>query len=347
MSVDTIRPVNWQDNMLVLMDQRYLPSQEINFICKTSGDAITAIREMVVRGAPAIGVTAAFGSVLAARESWSKLGKNWKRAVEPLLQDLSLARPTAINLIWAINQMRLVIKSCPDEQNPEEALLSRAMQIMNEDIASNHKMGEFGAALIKEPCSVLTHCNAGALATAGYGTALGVIRSAYAAGKIERVYADETRPWLQGARLTAWEMVKEGIPVSLLADGAASWLMKKGKVSWVIVGSDRIAANGDVANKIGTYATAIAARYHGIGFMVVAPTTTIDMSVENGDFIPIEERNPDELLQIAGTDSAAHGSDAWNPVFDITPAALVDVLVTEKGVILKPDKQKIHDLMSP
>jgi len=346
MSVDNIRPIKWQDNLLVLLDQRYLPDQEVNYICKTCDDAITAIRDMVVRGAPAIGVTAAFGVVLAARQSWVQLADNWKRAVEPMLQDLSLARPTAINLVWAIDQMRKSIKSCPDEENPESALLDRAMQIMDEDIASNHKMGELGAELITEPCSVLTHCNAGALATAGYGTALGVIRSAFAAGMIEQVYADETRPWLQGARLTAWEMLKEGIPVSLIADGAAPWLMKQGKVSWVIVGSDRIAANGDVANKIGTYAAAIAARHHGIGFMVVAPTTTIDMSVENGDFIPIEVRSSAELLQFSGTACAAKGSHAWNPVFDVTPASLVDVLVTEKGVILKPDRQKIRNLMS-
>ena len=346
MSVDNIRPVLWQDNKLVLLDQRYLPGQEINFTCSSCEDTITAIREMVVRGAPAIGVTAAFGVVLAARQSWKQLAENWKRAVEPMLQDLSLARPTAVNLVWAIDQMRKTIHACPDNENPEPALLKHAMQIMEDDIAANHKMGELGAALITKPCSVLTHCNAGALATAGYGTALGVIRSGYDAGMIERVYADETRPWLQGARLTAWEMVKEGIPVSLLADGAAPWLMKQGKVAWVIVGSDRIAANGDVANKIGTYSAAIAARHHGIGFMVVAPTTTIDMSVESGDFIPIEVRASEELLQIAGTECAASGSEAWNPVFDVTPASLVDAIVTEKGVVLKPDAEKIRDLMS-
>jgi methylthioribose-1-phosphate isomerase len=212
-------------------------------------------------------------------------------------------------------------------------------------------MGALGAALIEEKCAVLTHCNAGALATGGYGTALGVIRSAFAADKIKHVYADETRPWLQGARLTAWEMVQDDIPVSLLVEGAAAHLIKTSQqteqaIQWIIVGSDRIAANGDVANKIGTYALAILARYHGIKFMVVAPTTTIDMNISQGDQIPIEERADHEILEFSGQTIAAQGADARNPAFDVTPAKLVDAIVTEKGVILKPDLEKIRALMT-
>jgi methylthioribose-1-phosphate isomerase len=207
-------------------------------------------------------------------------------------------------------------------------------------------MGELGAALIEEPCGILTHCNAGALATGGYGTALGVVRAARDAGKVERVYADETRPWLQGARLTAWEMVQEHIPVTLLSEGAAAHLMKLGKVKWIIVGSDRIAANGDVANKIGTYGLAVLARHHGVKFMVAAPTSTVDMSIATGDDIPIEERGANEVLCLAGQRVAAEGAEAWNPAFDVTPAELVDAIVTERGVVLAPDAEKMAALMS-
>jgi len=206
-------------------------------------------------------------------------------------------------------------------------------------------MGELGAGLIVAGSSILTHCNAGALATGGYGTALGVIRSAVAAGKIEQVYADETRPWLQGARLTAWELLQDGIPVSLIAEGAASWLMHQGKVQWIVVGSDRIAANGDVANKIGTYQLAVSARHHGVKFMVVAPTSTVDMNVTCGADIPIETRNADELLKCGDKTVAAKGATAWNPVFDVTPAALVDAIVTEQGVVEKPDAKKMLAMM--
>ncbi|MDS4069944.1 MAG: S-methyl-5-thioribose-1-phosphate isomerase, partial [Candidatus Competibacter sp.] len=215
-----------------------------------------------------------------------------------------------------------------------------------EDIAANRRMGELGAALLGERGAVLTHCNAGALATGGYGTALGVIRHGYAAGLIGRVYADETRPWLQGARLTAWELVRDGIPVTLLADGAAATLLRQGEVRWVIVGADRVAANGDVANKIGTYGLAVAARYHGVRFMVVAPTSTVDMRIASGAEIPIEQRAAEELLTLGGQPVAAAGAEAWNPSFDVTPAALVDALVTERGVVLAPDGAKMARLMA-
>ena len=220
-----------------------------------------------------------------------------------------------------------------------------AERIHAEDVAANQRLGELGAALIEERCQVLTHCNAGALATAGYGTALGVIRSAHAAGKIDCVFADETRPWLQGARLTAWELVQDGIPVTLLADSAATWAMRQGNIAWVIVGADRVAANGDVANKIGTYALAVSARYHGVRFMVAAPTSTIDADCPDGDSIPIEQRDAGEIFELGGQRHAASGADAWNPVFDVTPAQLVDALVTEKGVLLKPDRSRIAALL--
>jgi methylthioribose-1-phosphate isomerase len=226
------------------------------------------------------------------------------------------------------------------------AVRALAVRIHDDDVAANRRLGDLGAALIDGPCQVLTHCNAGALATAGYGTALGVIRSAFAQGRIERVLADETRPWLQGARLTAWELVRDGIPVSLIADGAAAWAMRQGQVTWVIVGADRVAANGDVANKIGTYSLAVNARHHGVRFMVAAPVSTIDPACADGDAIPIEQRAEDELLSLGGVRHAAHGASAWNPVFDVTPAALVDVLVTEKGVVEKPDRERIARLLA-
>ena len=224
-------------------------------------------------------------------------------------------------------------------------LLAEAHQIHAEDIAANRRMGELGAALIDRRGAVLTHCNTGSLATGGFGTALGVIRSAFAAGLVTQVYADETRPWLQGARLTAWELVQDRIPVTLLVDGAGAHLMRQGEVRWVIVGADRIAANGDTANKIGTYAAAVVARYHGVRFMVVAPTSTIDMSISDGGQIPIEARAADEVLTLAGRRIAAQGAAAWNPAFDVTPAGLIDAIVTERGVVLAPDAVKMAALM--
>jgi methylthioribose-1-phosphate isomerase len=282
--------------------------------------------------------------VLAAREHYQRAADTWQEALQTDLESLANARPTAVNLAWALARMRALLPL--QEGDPLVPLLAEAQRIHAEDLQANQRMGTLGAALIEGPCAVLTHCNAGALATGGYGTALGVIRSAYQAGKVERVYAGETRPWLQGARLTAWELVQEGIPVSLIADSAASYAMRQGKVRWVIVGADRIAANGDVANKIGTYALAVSARYHGIRCMVVAPTSTIDMRLQDGSSIPIETRAPEELLSLGGCPIAAAGAEAWNPVFDVTPAELVDALVTERGVILAPNAGKIAALLS-
>ncbi len=270
--------------------------------------------------------------------------ENWRQALEADLTLLAESRPTAVNLFWAIERMRGLIDTL--DGDPRAALLAEACRIDAEDLAANRHMGELGAALIEQRCAVMTHCNAGALATAGYGTALGVIRSAHAADKVSQVYADETRPWMQGSRLTAWELLQDDIPVTLLADGAGAHLMKQGEVKWLIVGSDRIAANGDVANKIGTYHAAISARYHGVKLMVVAPTSTIDMSLATGEQIPIEARSEDELLAFAGQQVAAEGARAWNPVFDVTPAELVDAIVTERGVVLQPNAEKMAALMA-
>jgi methylthioribose-1-phosphate isomerase len=339
----TITPIIWTGSHLQLLDQRVLPKQEVYLDFEDAATVALAIRDMVVRGAPAIGITAAFGIAMAARQRFQFNPDNWKSAIEDDLQVLAESRPTAVNLFWAIERMRNKITSI--EGAPFPQLVAEAQSIMEEDIAANRRMGDFGAGLITKPCNVLTHCNAGALATGGYGTALGVIRSAHREGKIQRVYADETRPWLQGARLTAWEMVKEGIPVSLLADGAAAHLMKSGLVDWVIVGSDRIAANGDVANKIGTYMLAVLARRHGVKFMIAAPTSTVDMNISSGEQIPIEERPAGEVLGVFGQAIAAPGAEAWNPAFDVTPAELVDAIVTEKGVVLAPDAKKMLAVM--
>jgi methylthioribose-1-phosphate isomerase len=339
----------WRNDSLYLLDQRQLPGREVFIACpdvRTTAEAITA---MVVRGAPAIGITAAYGIVLAARARFAEGGGDWREEIAADLVVLAASRPTAVNLFWAIDRFGKLIDTL-GPGDPFERLLAEAKAIHAQDRADNRRMGDFGAGLIEPvdgiPTSVITHCNTGGLATGGWGTALGVIRSAFAAGKLERVYADETRPWLQGARLTAWELVRDGIPVSLIADGAAAARMAAGGVSWAIVGSDRIAANGDVANKIGTYGLAVAAHHHGVRFMVAAPTSTIDLTTPNGAAIPIEERSADELLQCAGRRTTAEGVQAWNPVFDVTPAELVDAIVTERGVILNPTVEKIAEHMS-
>jgi len=336
----------WQDGALLLLDQRLLPQEEKFIHCENAADVASAIAGMVVRGAPAIGVTAAYGVVLAARDAWRGAGTGWKQAMQDDLSRLEVARPTAVNLAWAIARMGQRIQTQADDADPEPALLAEARAIHEEDIAANHVLGELGASLIEKRTAVITHCNAGALATGGYGTALGVIRSAWAAGKLTQVYADETRPWLQGSRLTAWELVRDGIPVSLLADGAAAARLAAGGVDWVIVGSDRIAANGDVANKIGTYSLALVAKAHGVKVMVAAPTSTIDMHCPSEADIPIETRDPEELLSCGGKRVASAGANAWNPVFDVTPAGLVDAIVTEKGIIHSPDAKKLRQHMT-
>ena len=337
---DRIRPIRWTGNALELLDQRKLPFVVEYLSCTTSDEVAAAIHDLAVRGAPAIGIAAAWGVVLAAREVMAATPAEAADKLEPALQRLNAARPTAVNLAWALARMRAALKTAGSDWRG--VLELEALAIAEEDLAANRHMGELGTALIGEGSGVLTHCNTGSLATAGFGTALGVIRAGVAQGRIGKVYAGETRPWQQGARLTAWELLQDGIPATLIADSAASHLMKTGAVQWVIVGADRICANGDTANKIGTYQLAIAARHHGAKFMVVAPSSTVDMATPNGDAIHIEERDPGELLGIAGTRTVAEGVPAWNPVFDVTPASLIDAIVTEKGVIEQPDEARMR-----
>lgn len=341
---DSIRPIRFDNKKLYLLDQRILPSQNIEIEYTSSADVAFAIKDMVVRGAPAIGITAAYAVVLAAIQRYAEDKKQWKKLIQQDITLLAEARPTAVNLFWALNEMQALIAEV--EGDPYSLLKQSADEILQQDIEANYTLGQMGAdVLASTGGAVLTHCNAGALATGGYGTALGVIRSAYSDKKIMHVYADETRPWLQGARLTAWEMVQDEIPVTLIAEGAAASLMQQGKISWVIVGSDRIAANGDVANKIGTYGLAVLAKFHGVKFMVAAPTTTIDMNISQGQDIPIEQRSSQEVLQCGDHRVAAEGAQAWNPAFDVTPASLVDVIVTEKGVVENPTVDKIAAMM--
>lgn len=342
--VDSVRAMTWTGKSLRLLDQRYLPAEEKYVDLHTAVGVAEAVRNMVVRGAPAIGVTAAYGVVLAAKKAYQQDRYRWRELVETDLVILAAARPTAVNLAWALARMRDRFRFV--EEDPVPVLLNEAAAIHREDIDANHRMGELGAAIIADCLNVLTHCNTGSLATGGYGTALGVIRTAFARGTLVSVFVNETRPWLQGSRLTAWECRQEQIPVTVIADSAAGALMQQGKVDAVVVGADRIAANGDVANKIGTYSLAVAARHHGLKFIVVAPCSTIDRETSCGGDIPIEDRGGGEITEFAGQNIAPAGVAAWNPVFDITPASLVDVLVTEKGVIDQPDSRKIEALFS-
>ncbi|MGD8515094.1 MAG: S-methyl-5-thioribose-1-phosphate isomerase [Granulosicoccaceae bacterium] len=341
---DSIRAIQWRGEQLSLLDQRLLPHQETWIDLHDAQSTADAIRDMVVRGAPAIGITAAYGVVLAARNRYAQSPDTWRQHIEADLQVLAASRPTAVNLFWALDRMRARIQTITGDPGP--ALLAEAQAIHEEDLVANRRMGELGAAFIDEGSGVLTHCNTGSLATGGYGTALGVIRRAWQEGRLNRVFADETRPWLQGARLTAWELLQDSIPVSLVAEGAAAQLMQSGEVQWFIVGADRVAANGDTANKIGTCTAAIVARHFGVRVMVVAPTSTIDPATPNGGTIPIETRAGEELLECGGQRIAAAGAGAWNPVFDVTPASLIDVLVTEKGAIEHPDTRMIASLLS-
>ena len=337
---DRIRPIRWTGRALELLDQRRLPFEVDYVTCATSDDVAAAIHALAVRGAPAIGIAAAWGTVLAARDVDAEDGKSALAAIEPALRRLNAARPTAVNLAWALARMRRALAAAGSDWR--EALEAQARAIETEDLAANRRMGELGAGLIARGSGVLTHCNTGSLATAGFGTALGVIRAGVAQGRIDKVFAGETRPWMQGARLTVWELQQDGIDATLIADAAASHLIKDGQVDWVVVGADRICANGDVANKIGTYQLAISARHHGKRFMVVAPSSTVDMDTASGDLIEIEERDPAELLGVAGSRIVAEGIHAWNPVFDVTAADLIDAIVTEKGIVERPDEASMR-----
>ena len=333
-SHDTVRSVLWRGDRLRMLDQRKLPFAEDYIDCTTPEEVAQAIRDLVVRGAPAIGIAAAWGVVLAAQRG--------RAAIDAALPLLRAARPTAVNLMWALDRMQQAAAIDADAQ----ALEAEAQRIQDEDLAANRHMGELGAGLLGENVGVLTHCNTGSLATAGYGTALGVIRAGVSSGDIARVFAGETRPWMQGARLTMWELARDAIPATLVSDSAAAHLMKSGQVQWLVVGADRIAANGDVANKIGTYQLAIVARHHGVKVMVVAPSSTVDMATPSGESIEIEMRDPDELLSHAGQRTVVEGATAWNPVFDVTPASLIDAIVTERGIIQHPDEDSMRTLFA-
>ena len=334
---NTLRWISQPSPCLELLDQRLLPRRVEYVVCANAEDTARAIHNMVVRGAPAIGCAAAYGVALEALSLSGQSRDAFAAGIERAVERLAVSRPTAVNLAWALTRMRRVLERGGDAL----ALLDEAHAITREDVAANQAMGALGAALLSDGMRVLTHCNAGALATAGHGTALGVIRSAVEAGKRLHVYADETRPFLQGARLTAWELWQDDIPVTLIADNAAGFLMSRSEIDAVIVGADRIAANGDVANKIGTYPVAVLARRHGIPFYVAAPESTFDLALASGADIPIEERAPEEVTHVAGVRIAAEGVAVRNPVFDVTPAELVTALITERAVIHAPDAATI------
>lgn len=343
-----IRPIQWdkERKTLTLLDQTLLPREETYLEYTDPAEVALAIRDLVVRGAPAIGCAAAYGVALAAIRYTGDDPGELSAAVREAMQALGRSRPTAVNLFWALDRMEDLLDSLREKQCDEirDALENEAIRIFAEDLAACRTMGDFGAELIPGNAKILTHCNAGALATAGYGTALGVIRSAHRDGKVSMVWVDETRPVLQGARLTAWEMVREGIPATLITDSMAGAIMAAGEVDFVVVGSDRIAANGDVANKIGTYTVAVLARRHNIPFIVAAPVSTIDFRIPTGEDIPIEERDPVEVMGYGSERWAPEGVKIYNPAFDVTPAELVTAIVTEKGVLAPPYPQAIAAL---
>jgi methylthioribose-1-phosphate isomerase len=331
-------PLSWQGDRLVLLDQRRLPGEEVYLECRTWPEVADAIRTLAVRGAPAIGVAAAFGVALAGLSSSARDVDALLRDLEAAAEGLAATRPTAVNLFWALDRMRRYAQSHRVLPPPalRAGLVTEAEAICEEDLAANRRLGAFGAELVPARARILTHCNAGGLATAGYGTALGVVRGAVEAGRQPFVWVDETRPVLQGARLTAWELAREGIPHAVIADVAAASTMARGEVDLVVVGADRIAANGDTANKIGTYGVAVLARHHGIPFYVAAPFSTIDPTIPDGSAIPIEERDPREVQELAGRRIVPAASPARNPAFDVTPAALVTAIITERGVFRPP-----------
>ena len=344
-----LSPMRWspasspEGAALWLLDQLRLPGEEVWVECRTASEVAAAIRRMVVRGAPAIGCAAAYGVALAAwRLVEAGVGgeDDVAAALEPVIEELAATRPTAVNLFWALEEMRAAVRGFGQGHGQGHGLAGRlegrAVEIQADDVAMCMQIGEHGAALVPEDATVLTHCNAGALATGGYGTALGVVRSARAAGKRVRVIADETRPFLQGARLTAWELERDGFDVTVIPDAAAAFLLARGEVSCVVVGADRIAANGDVANKIGTYGLAVAAARHGVPFYVAAPSSTLDPATACGADIPIEERAGTELTRLGGVELAPAGARARYPAFDITPADLVAAIITERGVLRPP-----------
>lgn len=343
----TFHTLRWiAPGVLEILDQRRLPGAVEYLALHDAAEVADAIRDLAIRGAPAIGCAAAYGVALEAHRLRDATSAGFAEALSRAIDGLAASRPTAVNLFWALDRMRAVWMAIGSDHpaNCASRLLAEAHAILQADLAANHRMGDFGAALVPDGANILTHCNAGALATAGHGTALGVIRSAVAAGKRVHVYADETRPVLQGARLTAWELRQDGIPVTLLPDVAAGHLMANGGVDLVVVGADRVAANGDVANKIGTYPVAVLARRHGIPFYVACPLSTLDLSIQSGAQIPIEQRARAEVAGFGRIVWAPEGVPAFNPAFDVTPAELVSALVTEAGVLHNPDRESLRAL---
>ena len=333
-----ILTIEWTDDGVRMIDQRLLPTREVYNTYRDYKDLAEAIRSMVIRGAPAIGVAAAMGVALGVRTARARSVAELDPQFQEICAVLAATRPTAVNLFWAIERMTGVYQRARAQgvQEVESALIDEARLIYDEDVRANREMGRLGQELIPGDARVLTHCNAGALATAGYGTALGVIRAAVEAGKRVQVYADETRPFLQGARLTAWELMKDQIPVTVITDSMAGHIMRKGEIDCVIVGADRIAANGDVANKIGTYSVAVLAKENNIPFYVAAPVSTIDLAIPDGEHIPIEERNPDEIRTIQGVAVTPEDARVVNPAFDVTPHRYIGAIITERGVARPP-----------
>jgi methylthioribose-1-phosphate isomerase len=342
-----IHTLEWTDSGVRFLDQTKLPTEETYVTCRTHQQVADVIRNMVVRGAPAIGVAAAMGIALGVKESKAQSAADLKKEFDEICKIIGETRPTAVNLFWAIRRMQDKFERLRARPLPQikQSLIEEAQRMHAEDIAANQAMGRHGATLMPSSGGVLTHCNAGALATAGYGTALGVIRAAVEAGKQIHVYADETRPFLQGARLTAWELMKDGIPTTVISDNMAGTMMKQGKIGAIVVGADRIAANGDVANKVGTYTVAILAKEHGIPFYVAAPLSTVDLATADGSGIPIEQRNPKEVSHIAGKQMVPDGVHIENPAFDVTPARYVTAIITERGIAKAPFSESLRRLV--
>jgi methylthioribose-1-phosphate isomerase len=342
--------IEWQSDAVVMIDQRKLPGQEIYVRCKTAPEVARAIKTMVIRGAPAIGVAAAMGIALGMNRSKAQGTKQFAVEFNKLCDLMAATRPTAVNLFWAISRMKQVfsagVLAGQSVAEVKAKLTAEALAVHDEDVASCRAMGRFGAEVVPNGARILTHCNAGALATAGYGTALGVIRAAAEQGKVTQVFADETRPFLQGARLTAWELVRDGIPTTVITESMAGPLMQQGGIDVIVVGADRIAANGDFANKIGTYTVAMLAHAHKIPFYTAAPLSTIDLATPDGAAIPIEQRNAREVTHLGGTRLAPEGASVWNPAFDVTPNHLLAGVITEKGIARPPFGDSLRRLFS-
>jgi methylthioribose-1-phosphate isomerase len=341
-----IQTLEWTEKGVVFIDQTKLPTEEVYVTCTTHQQVADVIRNMVVRGAPAIGVSAAMGIALGVKNSKAENPADLKKDLDQICETIGQTRPTAVNLFWAIRRMQQKFESLSDQPIPQiqQALIEESQRMHAEDIAANQAMGRHGATLMPASGGVLTHCNAGALATAGYGTALGVIRAAVEAGKKIHVYADETRPFLQGSRLTAWELMKDNIPTTVISDNMAGVMMQQGKIGAIVVGADRIAANGDTANKIGTYTVAILAKEHGIPFYVAAPISTVDLATPDGSKIPIEQRNQKEVTHIGGRQMTPDGVGIENPAFDVTPAKYIAAIITERGIARAPYTESLSKL---